>query len=378
MMAVVSPMLVERTERGDEMFMAILARHAQQALDLDALAMLPAPGGGRAAAAASAPTRRRIRRARAAVNESWYFDVADPGRASARTSGSGRTRTTGVLVHGADLRPGRPTVALIDFARSAAGDDLAVRTEGSGAQLCEEPLSATACARRRGRRTTTRGAAARRARRAGRRRARPVWETDGDPFHTASRRATRSRARQRARSGRRRAFGSTRAGQRDHSWGVRDWWGDGRVWSAGHLDDGTHLHGVDVRIRRAADGDRLRPASGRPPRARAASKVPRRSAPRPVAPRPVLPEPPTSTQLQPLGHGPLLLGRRRRTPGAVPAQLVPCAAAADGRNGRGLDRVEPRPVPVARHAWQQEPHPLRIAGLAFSSIRMEEAGSGSA
>ena len=38
------------------------------------------------------------------------------------------------------------------------------------------------------------------------------------------------------------------AGQRDHSHGVRDWWSMDWVWSALHLDDGTHLHGVDLRI----------------------------------------------------------------------------------------------------------------------------------
>ncbi|HWF70951.1 MAG TPA: phosphotransferase, partial [Mycobacterium sp.] len=37
-------------------------------------------------------------------------------------------------------------------------------------------------------------------------------------------------------------------GQRDHSWGVRDWWSMDWVWSALHLDDGTHLHGVEIRI----------------------------------------------------------------------------------------------------------------------------------
>ena len=37
-------------------------------------------------------------------------------------------------------------------------------------------------------------------------------------------------------------------GQRDHSWGVRDWWSMDWVWSALHLDDGTHIHGVDIRI----------------------------------------------------------------------------------------------------------------------------------
>ena len=41
MMAIVSSMLVERTERGDEMFMTMLARHCQHVLDTDALAILP-------------------------------------------------------------------------------------------------------------------------------------------------------------------------------------------------------------------------------------------------------------------------------------------------------------------------------------------------
>ena len=36
-------------------------------------------------------------------------------------------------------------------------------------------------------------------------------------------------------------------GQRDHSWGVRDWWGPpGWVWTAGRLDDGTAFHATKV------------------------------------------------------------------------------------------------------------------------------------
>jgi hypothetical protein len=35
-------------------------------------------------------------------------------------------------------------------------------------------------------------------------------------------------------------------GQRDHSWGVRDWWGTGWVWTAGRLDDGTAFHATKV------------------------------------------------------------------------------------------------------------------------------------
>lgn len=36
-------------------------------------------------------------------------------------------------------------------------------------------------------------------------------------------------------------------GQRDHSWGARDWWSMNWLWSALHLDDGTHLHAVEDR-----------------------------------------------------------------------------------------------------------------------------------
>ena len=35
-------------------------------------------------------------------------------------------------------------------------------------------------------------------------------------------------------------------GQRDHSWGARDWWGVDWMWSALHFDDGTRLHAVGI------------------------------------------------------------------------------------------------------------------------------------
>jgi len=36
-------------------------------------------------------------------------------------------------------------------------------------------------------------------------------------------------------------------GQRDHSWGVRDWWTTAWCWNAGRLDDGTRFHSVSPR-----------------------------------------------------------------------------------------------------------------------------------
>jgi hypothetical protein len=37
-------------------------------------------------------------------------------------------------------------------------------------------------------------------------------------------------------------------GQRDHSWGVRDWWAFGWCWAAVRLDDGTRVHTADIRM----------------------------------------------------------------------------------------------------------------------------------
>ena len=37
-------------------------------------------------------------------------------------------------------------------------------------------------------------------------------------------------------------------GQRDHSWGLRDWWSMDWMWSAGRLDDGARVHAVQIRL----------------------------------------------------------------------------------------------------------------------------------
>ena len=52
-MTIAASMVVVRTDRGDDMFMAWLERNAQQMLDLDALALLPEPDAGQPACAAA-------------------------------------------------------------------------------------------------------------------------------------------------------------------------------------------------------------------------------------------------------------------------------------------------------------------------------------
>jgi hypothetical protein len=54
-------------------------------------------------------------------------------------------------------------------------------------------------------------------------------------------------------------------GQRDHSWAPRDWWSFDWCWFAGRLDDGTRVHGADIRVApelRLGFGYRQVPAAG--------------------------------------------------------------------------------------------------------------------
>ncbi|QYC44986.1 hypothetical protein Nocox_37160 [Nonomuraea coxensis DSM 45129] len=37
-------------------------------------------------------------------------------------------------------------------------------------------------------------------------------------------------------------------GERDHSWGVRDWWSISWMWSSGRLTDGTYVHGMRANL----------------------------------------------------------------------------------------------------------------------------------
>jgi hypothetical protein len=74
-----------------------------------------------------------------------------------------------------------------------------------------------------------------------------VWETDGTPFRW--RRQTRYEIPCRVRGqvtvdGERTEIDWI--GQRDHSWGQRDWWGIEWNWAAVHLEDGTRWHWAAV------------------------------------------------------------------------------------------------------------------------------------
>ena len=74
-----------------------------------------------------------------------------------------------------------------------------------------------------------------------------TWETDGIPYQwrLATRYEIPCRVTGTVRIGEE-TLVLAGPGQRDHSWGGRDWWASDWMWSALHLDDGTHTHAVTV------------------------------------------------------------------------------------------------------------------------------------
>ena len=254
MMAIISSMLVERTERGDEMFMTMLERHCQHVLDTDALALLPDAVAVEPLRPSATDETGHPAGDEPLWSESWYCDFVDPGQ---RIGGWVRlglipnqhTAWITALVCGPDL----PTIAVVDLEAALPEDPGVVHTDSvEFSHEATAPLQSYRIRLRgRGEAHADPSALLRGER------GRPVelsmdlvWATDGTPYQY---RLTPRYEIACTVSGTITADGHSYAldavaGQRDHSWGVRDWWSMDWVWSALHLDDGTHLHGVDLRI----------------------------------------------------------------------------------------------------------------------------------
>jgi hypothetical protein len=227
--------------------MTMLHRHSQQVLDSNALDVLPDPSEGSVAEPLTPdPADEEAHPAgdEPLWSESWYFDFADPqqgvgGWVRLGLMPNENTTWINVLLCGPDM----PTIALIDFHDTGAIDltldaveplrTYTVAVRGTG-QAYDDPAA------------LLRGEPGR----AVDMRMDLTWTTAGTPYQyritpryeipcTVSGTVTADG----------RVFEVTGVpGQRDHSWGVRDWWSMDWVWSALHLDDGSHIHGVDLRI----------------------------------------------------------------------------------------------------------------------------------
>lgn len=254
MMTIVSSMLVERTQRGDAMFLTMLDRHSSHVLDSGALDVLPHAAHAEALQPDPIDESAHEPVGETLWNESWYWDFADPQQGIGGWIRLGlipnqNTAWINALICGPDIA----TVALLDFDAPLPADPNDVHSEAitlrhnattplreyvvkvaGPAQVYDDPAALL--------------------------RGEPgadahlsmdlVWHTSGTPY--AYRIATRYEipctvSGTLTVDGRTYEFDAV-PGQRDHSHGVRDWWSMDWVWSALHLDDGTHLHGVDLRI----------------------------------------------------------------------------------------------------------------------------------
>ncbi|HEY7051205.1 MAG TPA: phosphotransferase [Mycobacterium sp.] len=254
MMAIVSPMLVARTERGDEMFMTMIQRHCEQVLDMDALPLLPE-------SVVPQPLQPQLddEFAHSAGpepmwNESWYCDFVDPAQRIGGYVRLGLTPNEGVAWMTALLcGPGQRTIAVLDFNAAPPDDPFTLRTSiFDFTQDIPEPLR-TYEVRLHGCGEAYDDPAALLRGESGHGvdvTMDLTWSTVGVPYQyrlTSRYEIPCTVSGSIIVDGTRTAFEAV-PGQRDHSWGVRDWWGMDWVWSALHLDDGTHLHGVDIRL----------------------------------------------------------------------------------------------------------------------------------
>ena len=255
-MTVAASMVVVRSDRGDDMFMAWIARNAQQIIDLDALSLLPEPGAKPPALAPDPAddAGRHTPGPEPTWNESWYFDaVSDDGTLGLYTR-LGRVPNQDLCIYTAAIvGPGRPAIMLVNYeAPLPPMDDdaqLIDIDELRADQVCDEPLQQF--------HVRVIGAAQSHADQSAPLRDEPgepveiamdlVWSTTGAPYlwRQSTRYEVPCRVTGTVRIGDE-EISFAGPGQRDHSWGSRDWWANDWMWSAFHLDDGTHTHAVTI------------------------------------------------------------------------------------------------------------------------------------
>jgi hypothetical protein len=207
-------------------------------------------------------------------NESWYLDFVDDGGDLAGYVRLGLYPNQGVAWWTvAIVGPDRPLVEAVDLtlpvpstwdAPGGHGPGGRVEIDAHGTSVAcvfEDPLQAM--------RVVARGPAATYAHPADVYRSAPAvtgqqldldltWRSDGEAYHYVH--TTRYELPCRV-AGTLTVDGTTYEitgqGQRDHSWAPRDWWTIDWCWFSGRLDDGTRVHGADIRI-----GPDLRPSFG--------------------------------------------------------------------------------------------------------------------
>lgn len=228
--AITAAIIVERTDRGDELFLTMFERSCELVIDTKALTVLPPPVPLVPLQPKPEDEEMHPFEENPLHNESWYFDVVDVKQQVGLWARLGVTpNQTGSWYHALICGPNIPTVGLIDFEIPHPKSDFSVNTSNfSATHVAKEPLKSYRITAHGTGETFDEPAAIMKGESG-----RPVqvsmdllYETSGVPYQW--RRATRYEIPCKV-SGTFSWDGKTVTfnkcvGQRDHSWGSRDWW----------------------------------------------------------------------------------------------------------------------------------------------------------
>ncbi|MGW4791920.1 DUF7064 domain-containing protein [Nonomuraea sp. NPDC004297] len=136
-------------------------------------------------------------------------------------------------------------------------------------------------------------------------------------------------------------------GERDHSWGVRDWWSLSWLWSSARLADGTYLHGMRANLGLEVAWPAFLAAEGELAHAEGFSAATDFDGDRPA--RTVLGFPGCVTTVRPLAFAPVTLTSPHGAVAEFPRAM--CAyETEDGRTGHGWTEWH-QPPGWREHAW---------------------------
>lgn len=287
-MLITSCMMVKETERGDVLFTTMIKRHCDFVLDLDAVAVLPSCTPQAVLQPLPEDESLHPQGEETLYNESYYFDFVDPEQGLA---GYVRLGITPNVANGGWYlavvsRRGKPLVSVTDYAAPSADETLRICGQGyeAGHQVIEPLKVFQVTLKAKANIYTDESSVFKNHSSEGTAELslNLTFHTDGTPYkyRVATRYEIPCLVNGTVSVDGETCTISRQAGQRDHSWGVRNWWNMDWFWGGIHLNDGeldcdilhptmlkgrnrdAHTYNRLVYLWTESNGHRLLPGSG--------------------------------------------------------------------------------------------------------------------